>query len=373
MGEEAVQGHERVDACDVVVVGAGIVGALVADRLAQEQVQTAVLEAQTVAGGATGHSAGLVLTGLPAHYSQVVSEQGRSRAHEIWSLTGEGRERLVERAQALGVPVQRTGSVLLAADGPEAELLEKSGSLLREDGFDALFGDTDPLDRGFSASLRFPGDATIDVAALTRATLSSKRITLHEHTEVECLDAQDGGVRICAQGRTVLARAVVLAIDGYAPLFAPCLAEMVTTACHLVLVSAAMHRKLLERPCCAEGGRIYCRQAPDGRLFLGGWGLCDAVEPESESDALAGHGLLDFAAQFLPEVDVESMERVSGVGGFTRDGLPIVGRLPDLPSVCFAVGLGGRGLALAPIVAERVVELLLQDGESGVFAASRFA
>ena len=171
----------------------------------------------------------------------------------------------------------------------------------------------------------------------------------------------------------MLARAVVLAIDGYAPLFAPYLAEMVTTACHLMLVSAATPHKLVERPCCAEGGRIYCRQEPDGRLFLGRWGLCDAVEPESQSDALEGRGLFEFAAQFLPEMDVESMERVSGLGGFTRDGLPIVGRLPDLPSVCFAVGLGGRGLAMAPIVAERVVDLLLQDGDPGLFAASRFA
>jgi glycine/D-amino acid oxidase-like deaminating enzyme len=279
----------------------------------------------------------------------------------------------VERAQALGVPVRRTGSVLLATDEAEAELLNESGRLLREDGFDALFGDTDPLDRGFRASLRFPGDATVDVAGLSRAALSANGITLHEYTEVDSLDAQDGGVRIWAQGRTVLARDVVLAIDGYAPLFAPYLAEMVTTVCHLMLVSAPTPHKVVERPRCGQGGRIYCSQRPDGRLFLGGWGLCDAVEAEGGSDALAGCGLSDYAAQFLPEMDVESMERVSGVGGFTRDGLPIVGRLPDLPSVCFAVGFGGRGLALAPIVAERVVDLLLQDGDPGIFAASRFA
>jgi glycine/D-amino acid oxidase-like deaminating enzyme len=107
-------------------------------------------------------------------------------------------------------------------------------------------------------------------------------------------------------------------------------------------------------------------------LFLGTWRLRDAAGPESELDALAEDELIDFAARFMPELDTKSAERLSGIGGFTRDGLPIVGRMPDLPSVCFAVGLGGRGLALAPVVAERVVDLLLHDGDPGLFAVSRF-
>ena len=60
----AGQGQKRADACDVVVVGAGLGGAAVAARLAREGFDTAVLEAQSVAGGATGRSAGMVLTGL---------------------------------------------------------------------------------------------------------------------------------------------------------------------------------------------------------------------------------------------------------------------------------------------------------------------
>ena len=58
------QERKRVDTCDVVIVGAGLVGAAVAAHLAQNGIGTAVLEAQSVAGGATGRSAGMVLTGL---------------------------------------------------------------------------------------------------------------------------------------------------------------------------------------------------------------------------------------------------------------------------------------------------------------------
>jgi len=55
-------------------------------------------------------------------------------------------------------------------------------------------------------------------------------------------------------------------------------------------------------------------------------------------------------------VKTHNVSRRSGTMGFTPDGLPLVGQLPDLPQVYFAVGFGGRGLAWAFVAAERLVE-----------------
>jgi len=100
-----LRGQQRADDCEVVVVGAGLVGAAVAARLVREGIDTAVLEARTVAGGATGRSAGMVLTGLAGHYNWAVSAYGRQQAREVWALTVEGRRRLVETAGRLDVPI----------------------------------------------------------------------------------------------------------------------------------------------------------------------------------------------------------------------------------------------------------------------------
>ncbi|MBN1178734.1 MAG: FAD-binding oxidoreductase, partial [Anaerolineae bacterium] len=159
------QEQKRVDACDVVVVGAGLVGAAAAARLAREGIAVAVLEAQSIAGGATGRCAGMVLTGPAGHYNWAVAAYGRQRAQEVWSFTVEGREQLIETAERLGAPAARTGSLALAVDDAETEALEESAALLREDGFDVKFDSTDPLERGFRAVLRYPDDATVDAAA----------------------------------------------------------------------------------------------------------------------------------------------------------------------------------------------------------------
>lgn len=367
--------EKRVDACDVLVVGAGLVGAAVAARLARAGFDTAILEAQSMAGGATGRSTGMVLTGLAGHYNWAVSAYGRQKAREVWALTVEGRERLVETAERLGVSVERTGSLALAVEEAEADALRASAELLREDGFDAWFGPSDPLGRGFCAALRQPDDVTVDGAALTRALLAASDVTVHEGTEVQSLEAEKGGVRVWARARTVLCGAVVLAINGYAPLFDFYFTDKVAPTRSLVLATEPLDGVVLKQPCCADYGYEYCRQWPDRRLLLGSWRrshtLGRGTSQEAELGDAVRDGLIRFASRYFPEVQMHRVHRWSGIMGFTPDGLPLVGQLPDLPQVYFAVGFGGRGLTWAFAVAERLVAWMLHDTAPGILSAAR--
>jgi glycine/D-amino acid oxidase-like deaminating enzyme len=112
-------------------------------------------------------------------------------------------------------------------------------------------------------------------------------------------------------------------------------------------------------------------------LLLGCWRRPRAanaeVSEEADLDDVVQDGLALFAAHYFPDVETHTADRWSGVMGFTPDGLPLVGTLPSLPQVYFAVGLGGRGLAWAFVVAERLVELMLRDAEPGILAADRLA
>jgi len=359
------QGQKRVDACDVVVVGAGLVGAAVAARLTQEGLDTAILDAQCIAGGATGQSAGMVLTGLGGHYNRAVDAYGRPKAREVWTLTVEGRDRLIEAAEQFRVPIERTGSLALAVDDDEMAALEESTQLLREDGFNARFGSGDPLDRGFRAVLRYPDDVSVDASALTWALLTANDVTVHERTEVYSLEREQDGVRVWAQGRTVFCSAVVLAINGYAPLLDFYFIDKVIPTRSLIFATEPLNKLVLEQPCCANYGYEYCRQLPDRRLLLGSWRHPhpSSQEKEAELDDVVRDGLLGFASRHFPDAQIKAhnTDRWSGVMGFTPDGLPLVGRLPDMPQAYFAAGLGGRGLAWAFVVAEQLVRSMMKN------------
>ncbi|MDY7077689.1 MAG: FAD-dependent oxidoreductase [Chloroflexota bacterium] len=369
MGQE----QERVDACDVVVVGAGLTGAAVAARLVREGFDTAVLEAQTTAGGATGRSAGMVLTGLAGHYNWAVATYGRQKAQNIWALTTEGRERLVETAGQLGIPVEQTGSLALAVDDAEVEALEESASLLQEDGFNVQFSPNDPLERDFRAAIQCPDDVVVDANALTWALLDTSNLAVHEGTEVHDLEPDKNGVRVWAHSRTVLCNTVVLAVNGYAPLLDSYFTDKVIPTRALIVATEPLDKTVLEQPCYADYGYEYCRQLPDRRLLMGSWRRPHHPHQKTKQDTEQGNvvdmveeGLLRFASRHFPSVETLDTSRRSGIMGFTPDGLPLVGRLPDLPQVYFAVGLGGRGLTWAFAIAERLVASMQDDTDPGL-------
>ncbi len=366
-----------VDVCDVVVVGAGIVGAAVAARLARQGMRVAVLEAQQVAGGATGRSAGLLLTGMPGHYRWAVQSFGRETARALWELSVEGRERLMETAIRLGVSAERTGSMALAVTEEEVDVLRASAELLREDGFEAWFGKTDPLQRGFLAAMRCPDDGVVDAADLTRALLASAPVIVHTGTEVQALEAEGAGVRVWAYRRTVRCGAVVMTAGGYAPTLEPSLSRWVNPGHALWVVArpqAGPDRPALGFPCYTDYGYEYARSLSDGCLLLGAWRY--PRRPSSsgnfpDPDTVLRAGLSRFVRRYFPGVEGNVIRRESGTVGCTPDGVPVVGALSHLPGVYFALGLGGWGLCWAFVVADRVVEMMLDGVSAGLLDAER--
>ena len=86
------------------------------------------------------------------------------------------------------------------------------------------------------------------------------------------------------------------------------------------------------------------------------------------------HAFLDlYLAKYFPDVKAPVAHRWSGIMGFSCDGLPLVGTLPGMPRVGFAVGYTGHGLALAAASAERAVDKLLNGVSAGAVDVARFA
>ncbi len=377
---EATQSQKRIDACDVVIVGAGLVGAATAARMAQAGLKTALLEAREIAGGATGRSVGMALTGLAERYDWAVGAYGRERARKIWALTAQGRERLSEAAEQLDIACQHVGRLDLAVTDKDIQAMEESARLLQEDGFNVQFEANDPLARGFRAALRYPDDVSVDATALTRALITEHNIPVHERTEVYSLEAEriggENGIRVWAHGRTVLCKNVVLTVNGYAPLINAYFADKIAPTRSLVFATEPLDRVILEQLCCvhyAGSQHMYCRQMPDRQLLVGGWrrsrphsSEMEADENEEHSEAPLQQGLARLLSRHFPDAPPAKMDGArhwSGIMGLTTDGLPLLGRLPNLPGVYFALGLGGRGLAWALVLAERVAEAILKQAD----------
>jgi glycine/D-amino acid oxidase-like deaminating enzyme len=103
----------------------------------------------------------------------------------------------------------------------------------------------------------------------------------------------------------------------------------------------------------------YWQQTPDGCIVLGG---CRAVRPdrdvgtEDESPSsdvqTALERVLPWLFPALPKLEIT--HRWAGLMAFTPDRLPIVDRVPGLPSAWLLSSCSGHGMSLIPRLAEHV-------------------
>lgn len=367
--EEQAHSVERVDACEAVVVGAGLVGAAMVANLAAEGLDVAVLEARSIASGATGHTAGLILTGLPTFYAQAVERYGRETAQALWKLTTGNRASLVSTADRLGVGLERPGSLVLAMDDEETALLRTSAEMLRADGFDVRFEASDPLDRGFVAALNYPDDVVVDTATLTRSLLGAYDVPVHTGTEVYGLEQDGDDILVLARGRIVRATTVVLAVNAYAPLIDRYFSDKVAPVRGYTLVTQPLAAGLIPVP--GSAGSFFFRQAYDGRLLFTAWPTRYETPAAGPNDESAEIDLMRFVGRYFPEAANQFVYRESSVMGISRDGLPLIGALPHLQQVFFAVGFAGFGLGLAFAAADLLTGLIVRGAEPDLLSARR--
>ncbi len=358
---------------EVVIVGAGLIGAYLALRLGKQGTDVLVVEARHVAGGASGRNGGLLLTGIAHSYKRACELYGRETTRDLWKLTLRNREQMIELARRFGTPVRRCGSYMLACDDRQADELHESAELMRADGFAVEWYPADPLRRGFVAAVGNPDDGAIQPARLTEALLRASGATVHETAEVYALEPQADGVLVRTRSADVLARRVVLATNAWTPLLLPEFEGLIVPGRGQVFATAPA-RPVLERACSCDDGFEYFQQTPEGRLVLGGYRKLAIVEETTYADQITPRiqrALEQFLARYFPELaDVPIERRWSGTMAFTPDGLPLVGRLRRDERIAFATGFNGHGLGLGIVVVEALLNELA-GGDAGMFAARR--
>lgn len=367
--------------CDVCIVGAGITGASAALwlRRMEPRLKIAIVEARAAGAGASGRNAGMVLAGLSGHYDRMIEDYGRERAREIWQATLEHQRYLREFLAESGahVNLQEGGSWRIGFEEAEAAHLARSAALLSEDGFPAEFYQDDPLGRGFHGALGIESDFGLHPILLVNSLIAASGAEVFQGCELKGFQSNAGGVFIQTGGADFRAKKLFIALNAYAPLVHQHFRPLVAPHRGQILVTAPIGVSLVERLVYAHHGYIYFRQLPDGRLLLGGWrheyaeGEAGYADETTDEVQLA---LERFMLKYFPEtVSVPVEARWAGTMGFSCDGLPLVGLMPESEDVVYAVGFTGHGFGLALEVTRRAARLLLEGESAGIFGTQRLA
>jgi glycine/D-amino acid oxidase-like deaminating enzyme len=346
---------------DVIVIGAGIVGAACAHALANAGLSVLVLDARL--GGATNAGMGhlVVMDDNPAELA--LSQASLAQWH-AWA------PRMA--AEAPSTAFSHCGTLWIAADADEmAEAEHKRQRLLAHGvpceliGARALAALEPVLRPGLHGALRVGGDAMVYAPNAAEWLLGHAASPI----KVEALRASRIAGRSvhCSDGSVREAGAVLLAAGIHAAQFCPELPIRPKKG-HLAITdrgSATVHHQLVELGYVknahqSEGTSVAfnLQPRPTGQWLLGSSRQFDTLDPAVDNAVLAR--MLRRSLEYVPSLAERNAIRTwSGFRAATPDGLPIIGRHPRHEHLWLAVGHEGLGVTTAPATASLVAAGML--------------
>jgi len=350
---------------DVVVVGAGIVGAACADALSAEGLSVLVLESRFCGGGTTAAAMGhvVVMDDSPAQFA----------------LTAYSRRLWEDLAPELPASCEdrRTGTLWIAADASELAPLRAKGEAHRAQGVFAedlsegdLAREEPNLRRGLAGALRVPEDRVVYPPAAARWFLErAERRGARRREGVEVVAIGPGSVR--TRTEEIPAGTVVNAAGAAAPLLTPGLAILPRKG-HLVITDrypgfcrhqlvelgylASAHGAGIERRSVSVAFNLQPRAT--GQMLLG------SSREFAGFDGSVNRGIrarmIRRGLAFMPALaGLSAIRTWVGFRPATPDNLPLVGRWPRTRGLFVAAGHEGLGVTTALGTARLAADAIL--------------
>jgi glycine/D-amino acid oxidase-like deaminating enzyme len=348
-------------AYDVVVVGAGIVGAACADELARRGLRVAVVDRDIIGSGATAAGMGhiVVMDDSDAQFALTRFSQ------QLWQKLRSELPHDVEYEQC--------GTIWVAADEEEMLEVRRKQEYYGRRGVPTEVLDAQALQRlepnlrpGMAGGLLVPEDGVLYPPCAARYLIErAQKQGAKIHLGVPVAQIGRGQVRL-SDGTEISGEIIVNAAGAYAAALTPGL-EIKKRKGHLVITDRypgfVQHQLVelgyLKSAHSVSGDSVAFNVQPrrTGQILIGSSRQYGAEHKEVDSSILAR--MLQRAQEYMPGLAQMSTVRTwTGFRAATPDKLPLIGPWPGDKSIFLATGHEGLGittsLATARILADQI-------------------
>lgn len=346
---------------DVVVVGAGISGLSTVYWLNQEDpnLKVALVEKNRIGFGASGRNAGFITCGSVEHFNRMISKHGKQEAIDIWKFSEKNLQLLQEHIiqdDAKKIDFRKRGAYSLAAQETEFEELKKVSQIMKEINIPVEIYSADQIRKNVGATdfvggIKYLDDAETNPFQLLELMSTKLKYDLYEMTEAYGFEQTSEGTRILkTDNGNFEASMLIFTLNAYSPNLHPYFEDKIYPTRAQILMMEEVPQ-FMDGPCYANFYLDYFRQLSNGAFLIGGFRQLEKATEVGYSDHITPviqDALHHFIKTHLPQYNNKKVtHRWSGVMGFSKDGQPMVGALPDDNQVFFAGGYTGHGMGLA--------------------------
>lgn len=370
---------------DVLIIGGGITGAMIADALTQAGLGVVVADRRRdPVKGSTVASTALVQYEIDTPLCLLMRKIGKADAVRAWRRSRLAVEALAIRLQELSVPdVVRRDGLYLAGNVLDAEGLAREHAARQAAGLaDRLLTRKELKERfGLArpAALLGFGNLVIDPRKAAHALLASavkngaRVIAPVRIEDVQC--HARSATALTDTGYAIRCRDLVMATGYEFPNSVPTRGHKIIST--YAIATVKQPTRLWPEQCTiweASEPYLYLRTTPEGRIICGGED--EEFADEEKRDALLTRKtrtLQRKLRKLLPGISTTIDFAWTGSFGQSPTGLPTIGAIPRMAHCFAALGYGGNGITYSRIAADIIAGALTgnPDADADLYDFSR--
>lgn len=353
--------------CDVLIVGGGITGSLIAHKCIEDGYNTILIDKREIANGSSSATTSMLQyeIDIPLYkLIDMIGKKGAEATYEACSRAIDLLEKVCKQIKSKS-GFRKKDSLYFAAFKKDLGWLKKEFEARKTAGFKVKWLEADEIEKRYQLKKTYGGilseqGASVDAFTLVHEILEyniKKGLQVFDKTELIDVKSAKSNEIILQTGAKIKAKKIVYCI-GYesTTMIKEKFVDLISTYAIVSEVNEELSKKYNDILVWNTAvPYMYLRTTDDGRFLIGG-------EDETFRDPLKRdkliskkeQKLLKLFEQYLPHIPFYSDFAWAGTFGETKDGLPYIGEHNDFKNSYFVLGFGGNGITFSVIGMEMV-------------------
>ncbi|MCT4297660.1 FAD-binding oxidoreductase [Elizabethkingia anophelis] len=361
--------------CDVLIVGGGITGSLIAHQCIKDGYNTILIDKREIANGSTSATTSMLQyeIDIPLYkLSEMIGDEGAIASYKACSDSIDTIEDIVKKIHARA-GYKKKKSLYFAARKKDVQWLQKEFEARKNAGFNVKWLSADSILKQYGIEKTYGGilsaqGASVDAFMLVHKILAynqKKGLQIYDRTELKEVKSGKTFNEVTLNTEAIIKAKKIIYCTGYEStnMIKENFVKLIST---YAIVSEAKPEKYKKFNNLlvwnTEDPYIYLRTTDDGRILIGGED--EAFRDPEKRDSLITdkeQKLLHSFQKYLPLTEFQSDFAWAGTFGTTKDGLPYIGEHKDFLNTYFVLGFGGNGITFSVVGMEMVSSWLKEE------------
>lgn len=347
--------------CDVLIVGGGITGSLIAHQMIKDGYQTILIDKREVCNGSTSATTSMLQYELDVPLYELIELIGEKGAVETYNACSKSIDTIAKITKEIKsrAGFKRKQSLYFASKKKDAVWLEKEYHARKKAGFDVTWLGAEDIEERFSFQNTYGGilskqGASIDAFKFAHELLRfnvNRGLKIFDKTEMKSVKYLRGfNLALTKDNFSIKAKKIIYCIGYESKMLIK--ENFVNLKSTYAIVSEIDREKFknIEHTLVWNTDRpyIYMRSTDDERLLIGG-GDEDFYDPEKRDSILAKKEkeIRRHLKRIQPDYHFYTDFIWAGTFGETKDGLPYIGTHEQFKNSYFVLGFGGNGITFS--------------------------